>query len=253
MSSSEVIVVKDLRKSYGGIPAVDGISFVVHWGEVFGIVGPNGAGKTTTVECLVGLRKPEAGTVRVLGLDPVRQARELHRCIGVHLQGSALPDGIKVWEALALFASLYPDQANWRALLKEWGLEGKRNGRFSALSGGQRQRLFVALALVSRPRLLLLDELPSGLDPEARRAGRELIRALRDRGVTVVLVTHSMDEAEALCDRLAVIDRGRILALDTPRKLVQRHGRTLEEAYFELTGGAARFGEEREERVCAEC
>jgi ABC-2 type transport system ATP-binding protein len=250
VNGQEIISVRGLRKSYGTVVALDGVSFSVDRGEVFGIVGPNGAGKTTTVECMVGLRRQDAGEIRVLGLDPTRQARALHRLVGVQLQESALPDGIRVWEALVLFASLHARPADWRALLRDWGLEGKRSARFSSLSGGQRQRLFVALALVNDPRLVFLDELTSGLDPEARRASWDMIDGLRNRGTTVVLVTHSMEEAEALCDRVAIIDRGRILALDAPRKLVETLGSgapartrwgaakpTLEDVYLRLTRG----------------
>jgi len=249
----EVVTVRDLRKSYAATKAVDGVSFEVRSAEVFGIVGPNGAGKTTIVECLVGLREPDGGSVRVLGLDPRRDARELRLRSGVQLQEAALPDGIKVWEALALFASLYPRPADWRGLLRDWGLEGKRNARFSSLSGGQRQRLFVALALVNDPEIVFLDELTSGLDPQARRAGWEMVDSLRNRGTTVVLVTHAMEEAEALCDRVAIVDHGRIVALDTPRRLIEglgaggsmsprfRSGRvSLEDVFLSLTGQGMR-------------
>jgi ABC-2 type transport system ATP-binding protein len=252
-TAREVVSVRDLRKSYGATRAVDGVSFDVRGGEVFGIVGPNGAGKTTTVECLIGLREPDGGSVRVLGLDPRVDARELRLRSGVQLQEAALPEGIKVWEALALFASLYPRPAEWRELLRDWGLEEKRNARFSSLSGGQRQRLFVALALVNRPDIVFLDELTSGLDPQARRASWDMVDGLRERGTTVVLVTHAMEEAEALCDRVAIIDHGRVVALDTPRRLIEglaaqgsvsarlRSGRvSLEDVFLSLTGRGIR-------------
>ncbi len=218
-----IIEVKTLRKTYGNTVAVDDISFEVAEGEIFGLLGPNGAGKTTAVECLQGLRNPDSGHLRVLGLDPRREARALRRRIGSQLQESALPDRIKVWEALDLFASVTPDALDWRTLLEQWGLAEKRKASFGSLSGGQRQRLFIALALVNNPDVVFLDEMTTGLDPAARRVAWELIRAIRDRGTTVVLVTHFMDEAEHLCDRLAIVDRGKIIASDTPRGLIAHH------------------------------
>ena len=216
-----VIEVTELRKRYGATVAVDGISLTVQAGEILGIVGPNGAGKTTTVECLEGLRRPDAGAVRVLGLDPRRQGAELRQRIGVQLQQAALPDQLKVWEALDLYASFYRRPADWRLLLEEWGLAAKRNAAFADLSGGQRQRLFIALALVGRPEVVFLDELTTGLDPQARRTTWELVRQVRAKGATVVLVTHFMEEADLLCDRVAIVDRGRVVAMDTPSALVR--------------------------------
>jgi len=216
-----VIDVSGLRKAYGATVAVEDISFGVGKGEIFGIVGPNGAGKTTAVECVTGLRVPDRGTVRTLGLDPQRQGRALRERIGVQLQRADLPDRLKVWEALALYASFYRRAADWRPLLDRWGLAEKRDVPFAALSGGQKQRLFIALALVNDPEVVVLDELTSGLDPQARRATWEHVEAIRDRGTTVVLVTHMMDEAERLCDRVAIVDRGRIVALDRPAALVR--------------------------------
>jgi ABC-2 type transport system ATP-binding protein len=216
-----VIEVTELHKRYGATVAVDEISFSVRAGEILGIVGPNGAGKTTTVECLEGLRRPDAGEVRVLGLDSARQGAELRQRIGVQLQQAALPDRLKVWEALDLFTSFYRNPADWRRLLEEWGLEPKRDAAFADLSGGQRQRLFIALALVGRPEAVFLDELTTGLDPQARRATWELVRQVRANGATVVLVTHFMEEAEVLCDRVAIVDQGRVVALDTPGALVR--------------------------------
>jgi len=218
-----VISVQNLRKTYGKTVAVVDISFEVAEGEIFGLLGPNGAGKTTTVECLQALRRPDSGHIRVLGLDPLTEAQALRRRIGSQLQESALPDRIKVWEALDLFASLAPEPLDWRVLIEQWGLAEKRKAGFSSLSGGQRQRLFIALALVNNPKVVFLDEMTAGLDPAARRVAWDLIRAIRDRGSTVVLVTHFMDEAENLCDRVAVVDRGRIVASDTPRGLIARH------------------------------
>ena len=218
-----VIEVEALRKAYGATVAVDGVSFEVAEGEIFGLLGPNGAGKTTTVECLQSLRRADSGRMRVLGLDPTSQAQALRRRIGAQLQDSALPDRIKVWEALELFASFVPGASDPEALIGQWGLADKRNAPFSSLSGGQRQRLFVALALVNNPEVVFLDEMTAGLDPAARRMAWNLIRAIRDRGATVVLVTHFMDEAEQLSDRLAIVDKGRIVALGTPQGLIAEH------------------------------
>jgi len=219
-----IIEVSGLCKRYGATVAVDGISLTVQAGEILGIVGPNGAGKTTTVECLEGLRRPDAGMVRVLGLDPRRQGAELRQRIGVQLQQAALPDRLKVWEALDLYASFYRHPADWRRLLEEWGLAAKRDTAFADLSGGQRQRPFIALALVGRPEMVFLDELTTGLDPQVRRTTWELVRQVRAKGATVVLVTHFMEEAELLCDRVAIVDRGRVVAMDTPAALVRGLG-----------------------------
>ncbi len=221
---STVIGTEHLRKSYGPTVAVEDVSFEVAEGEIFGLIGRNGAGKTTTVECVQGLRRPDEGRIRVLGLDPLFQARELRRRMGCQLQEAALPDHIRVWEALDLFASFVPGASDWRGLMDQWGLADKRNAAFASLSGGQRQRLFVALALVNDPEVVFLDEMTSGLDPAARRVAWGLIRAVRERGTTVVLVTHYMDEAEQLCDRVAIVDQGRIAALDTPQGLINRLG-----------------------------
>jgi len=216
-----VVEVTELRKRYGETVAVAGVSLTVQAGEILGIVGPNGAGKTTTVECLEGLRRPDTGQVRVLGLDPLRQGAELHQRIGVQLQQAALPDRLKVWEALDLYAAFYRHPADWRLLLEEWGLVAKRNAAFADLSGGQRQRLFIALSLVGQPEMVFLDELTTGLDPQARRSTWELVKQVRAKGTTVVLVTHFMEEAELLCDRVAIVDHGRVVALDTPTALVR--------------------------------
>ncbi|MGC5015009.1 ABC transporter ATP-binding protein [Streptosporangium sp. DT93] len=232
-----VIEIDGLRKSYRTGTAVDGLSLRVERGEIFGIAGPNGAGKTTVVECAAGLRRRDGGTVRVLGLDPQNDRRELLRRIGVQLQEAALPDAIRVEEALRMYASLYDRPADWRELMDEWGLTGKRRARFADLSGGWKQRLFIALALVGDPSVVFLDELTTGLDPIARRTTWGLIRAMRERGVTVVLVTHFMDEAEALCDRIAIVERGRVLVEGSPAELIAQGGAdSLENAYFALTG-----------------
>jgi ABC-2 type transport system ATP-binding protein len=219
-----VIEVEALHKRYGSTVAVEDVSFDVAEGEILGILGPNGAGKTTTVECVEGLRRPDGGRVSVLGLDPTRDAGELRRRIGCQLQQSALPDHIRVREALDLFASVTPGGPDPAALLDRWGLADRSGASFSALSGGQQQRLFVALALVNDPEVVFLDEITQGLDPAARRTAWELIAEIRAGGTTVVLVTHYMDEAERLCDRLVVVDRGRVAAIDTPQGLVARFG-----------------------------
>jgi ABC-2 type transport system ATP-binding protein len=219
-----VIEVTGLTKRYAGRAVVDGISFQVEQGEIFGILGPNGAGKTTAVECLEGLRRRDAGEVRILGLDPKTSAYRLHQRIGVQLQETQLQDKLRVREALELYASFYPDPADWRELLDRWGLASQRDARFGKLSGGQKQRLFIALALVGNPEVVFLDELTAGLDPGARRATWDLIEQVRDSGVTVVLVSHFMDEVEELCDRVAILERGRIAALDTPAGLVDSAG-----------------------------
>jgi ABC-2 type transport system ATP-binding protein len=215
-----VIRVEGLSKRYGQTVAVDDLSFAVKQGEIFGILGPNGAGKTTAVEMVIGLRRPDRGQISVLGLDPLTATGTLRQRIGVQLQEAALPDMLKVWEALDLFSTFYHRSVDWRPLLETWGLAEKRNTCFSNLSGGQKQRLFIALALINDPEIVFLDELTTGLDPQARRNTWDLVRAIRDQGKTVILVTHFMDEAELLCDRLAIIDRGRVVALDTPQALI---------------------------------
>ena len=215
-----VISVEHLRKTYGHVVAVDDLSFEVREGEIFGLLGPNGAGKTTSVECVQALRQPDSGEVRVLGLDPRTQAGELRRSIGSQLQQSALPDRMRVWEALDLFAAFAPTKVDWRALMAAWGLDSLAGRAFGNLSGGQRQRLLIALALVNEPKVVFLDEMTTGLDPAARRATWDLIREVRDRGCTIVLVTHFMEEAERLCDRLAIVDRGRIVATGSPQGLI---------------------------------
>jgi ABC-2 type transport system ATP-binding protein len=219
-----VIEVTGLTKRYEDHAVVDGISFHVDQGEIFGILGPNGAGKTTAVECMEGLRRRDEGQVRILGLDPRTDGHRLHQRIGVQLQETQLQEKLKVREALELYASFYPRPADWRELLARWGLAAKAGTRFGDLSGGQKQRLFIALALVGNPEVVFLDELTAGLDPGARRTTWDLIRAVRAGGVTVVLVSHFMDEVEELCDRVAILDRGRIAALDTPAGLVAAAG-----------------------------
>jgi ABC-2 type transport system ATP-binding protein len=217
-----IVQVNDLHKAYGGRPVVDGVSFGVEEGEIFGILGPNGAGKTTTVECVEGLRIPDSGTVRVAGLDPVADHEEVTRLLGAQLQESQLQPKLTVREALELYSSFYERPADWRPLAERLGLVPKLGDRFAKLSGGQKQRLFIALALIGSPRVVVLDELTTGLDPRARRDTWQLIEEVRDSGVTVLLVTHFMEEAQRLCDRIAVIDKGRIAALDTPAGLIGR-------------------------------
>jgi ABC-2 type transport system ATP-binding protein len=221
--SGPVVRVEGIRKLYGRTVAVDDVSFEVRPGEIFGLIGPNGAGKTTTMECVEGLRSPDRGSIAVLGLDPVRDVYRLQDRIGVQLQEAQLQKRIKVREAVDLWASLYRKSVNPERLLEQLGLVEKQNAWFMTLSGGQKQRLFIALALINDPELVFLDELTTGLDPQARRAIWELVRGIRQRGKTVFMTTHLMDEAERLCDRVAIIDRGRIIDIDSPAALVRRH------------------------------
>jgi ABC-2 type transport system ATP-binding protein len=222
-ASGSVIRVSNIRKTYGRMVAVDDVSFDVRDGEIFGLIGPNGAGKTTAMECIEGLRTPDRGAISVLGLDPVRDAAALHAKIGVQLQEAQLQKRIKVWEAVDLWASLYRQTVDSERLLDQLGLSEKRHAWFMTLSGGQKQRLFIALALINDPEVVFLDELTTGLDPQARRAIWELIRGIRERGKTVFLTTHLMEEAERLCDRVAIIEHGRIVDVDQPARLVDRH------------------------------
>jgi ABC-2 type transport system ATP-binding protein len=218
------VAVRNLVKHYPGVKAVDKVSFEVYRGEIFGMVGPNGAGKTTTIECVEGLRWPDGGTIQVLDLDPVGDRYKLRERIGVQFQSAALPDRIKVWEALDLFAAFYRRPLDWQPLLERMGLSEKRDAYFGKLSGGQKQRLFIALALVNNPDLAFLDELTTGLDPQARRAMWDQVRSIRERGTTVFLTTYFMEEAERLCDRVAIIEHGKIVALDTPQNLIDSLG-----------------------------
>jgi len=216
-----VVRVERLRKTYDSLVAVDDVSFEVYETEIFGMVGPNGAGKTTTIECIEGLRRPDSSEIRVFGLDPQTDGHALRPRIGVQFQESSLQERIRVWEALDLFSSFYPRSVDWEVLLEQLGLADRRNSAFAELSGGQKQRLFIALALINDPELVFLDELTTGLDPHARRAMWDLIREIRTRGKTVFLTTHFMEEAERLCDRVAIIDSGRIVALDSPENLIR--------------------------------
>jgi ABC-2 type transport system ATP-binding protein len=234
MSTEPVIVIDQLRKSYGPVVAVDGLSLVVGRGEVLGVLGPNGAGKTTTVEAAAGLRRPDSGTVRVLGLDPATDPDGVRQRVGIQLQHAVLPNRMRVKEAFAIFAAAYRQHADPATLLSDWGLTSQRNAFFGSLSGGQKQRLFIALALLGEPEIVVLDELTTGLDPAARRETWSLVRGLRASGVTVVMVTHAMDEAEALCDRIVVIDHGHAVAEGAPERVRGEH-RTLEDAYLALT------------------
>jgi len=221
MHNSTIIKVNQLRKIYRSITAVENISFAVKKGEIFGMVGPNGAGKTTTIECIEGLRKPDGGDIQVLGINPQQNGSALRPRIGVQLQESALSFRLKVWEALDLFASFYSRSVNWQDLMIQLGLEECRNTAYAKLSGGQKQRLFIALALINDPELIFLDELTTGLDPQARHTMWDMVREIRDHGKTIFLTTHFMEEAERLCDRVAIINCGKIVAIDTPQNLVQ--------------------------------
>src|SRR6188508_100187 len=218
-----VVHVSGLTKRYGKTTAVSEVELEVLDGEIFGLIGPNGAGKTTTMECIEGLRVPDAGRVSVLGLDPVRDVTAVQRRIGIQLQEAQLQKRIKVREALALWSSVYGTRDDGTRLLEQLGLAGKADAWFMTLSGGQKQRLFIALALIHDPELVFLDELTTGLDPQARRAIWDLVRGIRDRGKTVFLTTHLMEEAERLCDRVAIIEHGRIIDIDSPAELVRRH------------------------------
>jgi ABC-2 type transport system ATP-binding protein len=220
---SPVVQVSGIRKRYGSVVAVDDVSFEVRAGEIFGLIGPNGAGKTTTMECVEGLRVPDRGTISVLSLDPFRDVYRLQNRIGVQLQAAQLQKRITVREAVHLWSSLYPNPVDGDRLLERLGLADKRKAWFMTLSGGQKQRLFIALALINDPELVFLDELTTGLDPQARRAIWELVCDIRARGKTVFLTTHLMEEAERLCDRVAILDHGRIIDIDTPARLVSRH------------------------------
>jgi len=226
-----VIEIENLQKRYGDVTAVADVSLTVERGEILGIVGVNGAGKTTTVECIAGLTKPDAGTVRVLGMDPVADRDELRHRIGVQLQESALPDRLTVTEALTLYGSFYDNPVEPAELIERLGLTHRRDARYGKLSGGEKQRVSVGLALVGRPEVAILDELTTGLDPHARRELWALIAGLE--GLTVVLVSHFMDEVERLCDRVAVMHQGAIKALDTPRNL--KGERSLEDTFVEMT------------------
>ncbi len=225
------VEVTHLRKVYGPTVAVDDLSLSVAEGEIFGILGPNGAGKTTTVECMIGLRFPDAGTIRVMGIDPGADRESLHLVVGAQLQASALWAKLRVGEIVDLYRSFYRHPADVQELTEALGLAGKRRAYYWSLSGGQKQRLSIVLALIGRPRIAVLDEMTTGLDPQARRDTWELIEGIRDRGVTIVLVTHFMEEAERLCDRVAVVDHGRVIALDSPAGLVA-HARVGKQVRF---------------------
>ena len=230
-----VIEIAHLHKAYGSTVAVDDVSLTVGPGEIFGILGRNGAGKTTTVECISGLRVADRGTISVLGLDPRTDRDELHERVGVQLQDSAVPELMRVREAAQLYASFYRHPADGRELIATLGLEDAQHTYFKHLSGGQKQRLSIVLALIGQPEIAILDELTTGLDPEARRDTWRLIEGVRARGVTIVLVTHFMDEAERLCDRVALIDRGRVVALDRPSTLMAATGTArFEDAFLAL-------------------
>jgi ABC-2 type transport system ATP-binding protein len=224
LATEVAIDVSHLRKAYGPMVAVDDVSFSVRKGEIFGVIGPNGAGKTTTVECVIGLRSPDGGTLRVLGLDPRPDRDQLHAIVGVQLQASSLPGQLKVGEILDLFHAFYRDPADLDEIVDVLRLDDKLTSYYRSLSGGLKQRVSIALALIGRPKVAVLDEMTTGLDPQARRDTWELIEAVRDRGVTLLLVTHYMDEAERLCDRVALFDHGKVVAIDTPAGLAGRAG-----------------------------
>ncbi len=219
-----MVTVQNLVKHYKDVKAVDGISFSVKRGEIFGIVGPNGAGKTTTIDCIAAMHRAYSGSIDVLGLDPVSDSIALKRRIGLQQQESEIPDRLRLREAMELFSSFYEKALDWKMLLEQLNLWEKKDSFFSGLSGGQKKRLFVAMALIGDPEIVFLDEFTSGLDPQARISIWKLVRNLRDQGRTVVLSTHYMDEAEKLCDRVAIIDNGKLAALDSPSDLISAHG-----------------------------
>src|SRR5437870_10344127 len=223
MIDQPAIHVAGIRKAYGRTVAVNDVSFDVGPGEIFGLIGPNGAGKTTTMECVEGLRTPDRGAIAVLGLSPRQHVYQLQERIGVQLQAAQLQKRIKAREAVGLWASLYRKPVDGDRLIEQLGLSDKRNAWFMTLSGGQKQRLFIALALINDPEVVFLDELTTGLDPQARRAIWDLVRGIRRRGKTVLLTTHLMEEAERLCDRVAIIEHGRVIDIDRPESLVNRH------------------------------
>jgi len=219
-----VIEVEGLVKTYDNRNVVDSVSFSVDAGEIFGIVGPNGAGKTTIVESVEGLRRPDGGSIRVLGLEPIGDRMEITQRVGAQLQESRLQDKVRVGEVLDTYASFYDNPADWHELMDRFGLQGKEKARYGDLSGGQKQRLSAALALVGSPEVAILDELTTGLDPAARRSTWDTVERIRESGVTVVLVTHFMDEAERLCDRIMVVVDGRTVATETPAGLIRLAG-----------------------------
>lgn len=221
MKHEFAISIRNASKSFGRMKAVDDISLDVHHGEIFGIIGPNGAGKTTTVNMITGMLAPDNGEVRTLGLDPIRDERRLRDVLGVQFQEANLPAAITAREALKLYASFYRNPRPWTGLAEEWGITDKLDTRFDKLSGGQKQRLFICLALLNRPKLVVLDELTTGLDPNARRMSWELVKRIREGGTTVLLVTHFMDEAQQLCDRIAMITGGKVAAIGTPEELTR--------------------------------
>ena len=246
-----VIDVSSIRKTYGKTVALSDVSFTVNDGEIFGLIGPNGAGKTTTMECVEGIRRPDSGSISVLGLDPIRDAYALQERIGVQLQQAQLQKRIKVWEAAQLWTSLYKRPAGaGDQLLEQLGLADKRNAWFMTLSGGQKQRLFIALALINDPEVVFLDELTTGLDPQARRRIWELVRGIRERGKTVFLTTHLMEEAERLCDRVAIIEYGKIIDIDTPQRLIDKYC-PQRSVILKTADGHARATLERVPRVTA--
>jgi ABC-2 type transport system ATP-binding protein len=238
MNTQPVVEIRNLSKAYGTFKAVDDVSLEVTQGEIFGILGPNGAGKTTTVECVLGLKAPDAGQIHIMGLEPGQDAEELHLVVGAQLQESAMPAKLRVGEILDLYQSFYTDPADVTGLVEALGLTAKNKSYYRSLSGGQRQRLAVALALIGRPKVAILDEMSTGLDPQARREAWELIEQTRQQGTTIILVTHFMEEAERLCDRVALFDAGRIVAIGSPASIAARAagGQTV---HFTVDAGAS--------------
>lgn len=222
MHNDIIVDVKGVKKRYGSFTAVKGVSFQVKRGEIFGLLGPNGAGKTTTIEMLVGLRKPDEGTATLSGYDVIKEVNKVKEVIGVQLQSTSLFELLKVEEILHLYGSFYPTHVDINGLVEDMLLTEKRNDRIKGLSGGQKQRLAIALALIHDPDIVFLDEPTTGLDPQARRTLWDIVLRLKDRGKTIILSTHYMDEAHVLCDRIGIMDQGELIALDTPMNLVKK-------------------------------
>ncbi|MEF3245233.1 MAG: ABC transporter ATP-binding protein [Caldisericaceae bacterium] len=225
---SFVVEVKNLTKTYGSKKAVDNISFSIMEGEIFGIVGPNGAGKTTTLECIEGLRTPDAGSIRVLDFNPLTDRRKMYEYIGVQLQETSYPDRLKVWEICRLFSSFYKNPIPYKELLHTFELDDKANNYITKLSGGEKQKLSIVLSLIPNPKIVFLDELTTGLDPAARRNMWKYIEKLREKGITVCLTSHYMEEVEYLCDRVAIINQGKIVAMDSVNNLIKSFGSATE-------------------------
>lgn len=230
-----VIKINNLTKTYGNLTAVDHLDIVVEQGEIFGLLGPNGAGKSTTIECMLGIKKRNKGSVEILGMEPSTSNKKIYEQIGVQFQASHYPDKIKVWEMCELVSSLYSKSIDWKQIIKKFGLEDKTNQLVSDLSGGERQKLSVILALLHKPKVVFLDELTTGLDPVARREVWSFLKTLKEQGLTIFLTSHYMDEVHFLCDRVSIINHGKVIITGTPDSIIKHSNKSnLEEAYLEL-------------------